>query len=139
MGASSSSRDGALLTEINVTPLVDVVLVLLILMMVTATTLASKTIPVELPKAKTAEGDASETPLVVAVDESGAMFLDQERADDAAVRARARAKTANGKQASAVLAADGRARHEAVVHALELLRSEHVAKIAIVVRAEAGQ
>jgi biopolymer transport protein ExbD len=140
MGASSSAgRDGALLTEINVTPLVDVVLVLLILMMVTATTLATKTIAVELPKAKTADGDASEGPLVVAVDESGAMYLDRERADEAAIRARARAKVANGKQASAVLAADGRTRHESVVHALEILRSEHVAKIAIVVRTDGAQ
>jgi biopolymer transport protein ExbD len=138
MGASSSSsssQGSGLLTEINVTPLVDVVLVLLILMMVTATTLATKTIPVELPKSSTAESDGSDRPLVVAVDESGALFLDHERADDATVRARARAAVAKGKQASAVLAADGRARHEAVVHALELLRSEHVAKIAIVVRA----
>lgn len=134
----SSSSSSNLLTEINVTPLVDVVLVLLILMMVTATTLATKTIPVDLPKAKSAEGvDAKERPLVVAVDESGAMFLDRAPADDAAIRTRARIATSNGRQptSSAVLAADGRARHESVVHALEILRSEHVAKIAIVVRA----
>ena len=136
MGASSSNREGALLTEINVTPLVDVVLVLLILMMVTATTLATKTIAVELPKASSADSAAGERPLVVAVDESGALYLDHDRADEAAVRRRARAAVAGGKQASAVLAADGRARHEAVVHALEILRSEGVAKIAIVVRAE---
>ena len=123
--------DGALLTEINVTPLVDVVLVLLILMMVTATTLASKTIPVDLPKAATGEGAKdAKPPFTLAIDESGAMFIEQTRADDGAVRARARSAE------SAVLAADGRARHEAVVHALELLRGEHVAKIAIVVRAK---
>jgi biopolymer transport protein ExbD len=140
MGASSSSgRDGALLTEINVTPLVDVVLVLLILMMVTATTMATKTIAVELPKAKTAESDSSEGPIVVAVDESGAMFLDRERADEPRIRALARARSANGKQVSAVLAADGRARHETVVHVLEILRSEHVAKIAIVVRTDGAK
>jgi biopolymer transport protein ExbD len=62
--------------------------------------------------------------------------LDRDPADDAAVRARARAASANGKLASAVLAADGRARHENVVHALELLRGERVAKIAIVVKSE---
>lgn len=139
--AGSSTNSGAMLTEINVTPLVDVVLVLLILMMVTATSLASKTIPVELPKAKSGSSDASERPLVVAVDENGAMFLDKDRADDNAVRARARealaAANASSRQVNAVLAADGRARHEAVVHALEILRSERVAKIAIVVRAEA--
>ncbi|MBX3230304.1 MAG: biopolymer transporter ExbD [Labilithrix sp.] len=127
-GGGASGADG-LLTEINVTPLVDVVLVLLILMMVTATTLASKTIPVDLPKASTGSSakDAKE-PFTLAIDADGAMFVKEERVDDAAVRARARG--AEG----AVLAADGRARHETVVHALELLRAERVAKIAIVVR-----
>jgi biopolymer transport protein ExbD len=127
----SGGGDSGLLTEINVTPLVDVVLVLLILMMVTATTLASKTIPVDLPKAAT--GDAAKDakpPFTLAVDEAGTMFIETTRADDAAVRTRARGAE------SAVLAADGRARHESVVHALELLRLEHVQKIAIVVRAE---
>lgn len=139
--AGSTNPSGTLLTEINVTPLVDVVLVLLILMMVTATSLASKTIPVELPKAKSGNSEASDRPLVVAVDESGAMFLDKERAEEGAVRARAReailAANASSRQVNAVLAADGRARHEAVVHALEILRSERVAKIAIVVRGDA--
>src|SRR5262249_20568303 len=136
--ASSSSNGGGLLTDINVTPLVDVVLVLLILMMVTATSLAQKSIPVELPKAKSGSSDASEKPLVGAVDQSGALFRDREPADESMVRARARAASAqaeaNARPATAVLAADGRARHEAVVRALEILRSEHVAKIAIVVR-----
>jgi biopolymer transport protein ExbD len=139
MASSSHRESGALLTEINVTPLVDVVLVLLILMMVTATTMATKTIAVELPKAKSGASETSEAPLVVAVDENGAMFLDHERADDAMVRARARSKVSGGKEVSAVLAADGRARHEAVVHVLEILRSERVAKIAIVVRGDSAR
>lgn len=129
--AGRSSDSGALLSEINVTPLVDVVLVLLVIMMVAATSLASKTIPVELPKAKTGESDAASRPFVVSVDVQGVMFLEKERADDATVRRGARGRS------SAVIAADGKARHEAVVHALELLRGERVEKIAIVVRAEA--
>lgn len=131
MGAPAG-RDGALLTEINVTPLVDVVLVLLVVMMVTATAIASRTIPVELPRAKTGESDASQTPLTVAVDEHGAMFVETTEVDDGALRRLARGAPA------AVLAADGRARHERVVHALEILRGEHVAKIAIVVRSDTG-
>ena len=73
-------------------------------------------------------------PLVVSVDEAGALYLDQNRATDLEVRARARAARAADPQASAVLAADARARHESVVHALDLLRGERVVKIAIVVR-----
>ena len=50
--------------------------------------------------------------------------------------ARARTAAAADPEVSAVLAADGKARHERVVHAMELLRGERVSKIAIVVRAE---
>lgn len=140
MGASFGNKDSGLVTDINVTPLVDVVLVLLVLMMVTATAVANKTIPLELPQANTGETDSKKRPLVVGIDESGALFLDQDRATDGEVRARAReiAASESGK-AGAVLAADGRARHEAVVHALELLRAERVTKIAIVVRGEAAR
>ena len=133
MGASSSRGQSGLLTEINVTPLVDVVLVLLVIMMVTASALANKSIAVELPKASSGEADGKGGPLVVAVDEAGALYLDRERATDVTVRARAREARARDPHASAVLAADGRARHQSVVHALDLLRGERVAKIAIVV------
>lgn len=136
MGSSSSDRNGGLMTEINVTPLVDVVLVLLVLMMVTATAIATKTIPVSLPKAKSGQADATARPLVVAVDESGALFVDEAKVTDDELRRRARGALERDADTSAVVAADGRARHEAVVHALELLRGERMAKIAIVVRHE---
>ncbi|HMJ15191.1 MAG TPA: biopolymer transporter ExbD, partial [Polyangiaceae bacterium] len=45
-----------MITGINVTPLVDVALVLLVILMVTATFIAARTIPMDLPKAATAEG-----------------------------------------------------------------------------------
>ena len=136
MASSTQKGDGGLMTEINVTPLVDVVLVLLVLMMVTATALAQKTIQVELPKARSGDSASPKKPLMVAVDESGALFVDTDRVDESGIRARAREAVARDPDVSAILAADGRARHEAVVHALELLRAERVAKIAIVVRAE---
>lgn len=133
---TSSRQEGTPLTDINVTPLVDVVLVLLVLMMVTATAIANRTISLELPKAKSGEAASTTRPLLVAVDASGALFLGTEPANDDAIRARARAAATADPEVSAVLAADGKARHERVVHAMELLRGERVAKIAIVVRAE---
>jgi biopolymer transport protein ExbD len=105
-------------------------------MMVTATALAQKTIHVELPKARNGEADQAKKPLVVAIDASGALYVDTDRLDEAAVRARARDAVARDADVAAVLAADGQARHETVVHALELLRGERVTKIAIVVRDE---
>ena len=138
MAMSSGSKGSGMMTDINITPLVDVVLVLLVLMMVTANAMANKSIPLELPRASSGQAETSKKPLHVSVDESGALFLDATRVDDAAFRAKAREAAAGNPQASAVLAADGRARHEAVVHALELLRGERISKIAIVVEATAG-
>jgi biopolymer transport protein ExbD len=139
MGASIGNGHGArgaLLTEINVTPLVDVVLVLLVLMMMTATALASRTIPLELPKAKSGDAESRVRPLTVAVAEDGTLYVDQSRVDEAGLRARAHQAAESSREACAVLAADGRARHETVVHVLELLRAERIGKIAIVVRAD---
>lgn len=136
--ASSFDRGngGGLMTEINVTPLVDVVLVILVLMMVTATAIASRTIGVDLPQARTASSSTTPEPLVVTIDPSGRLFFGADLADEALVRARAREAAANG--ATVMVAADGRTRHEAVVFALDVLRSERVTKIAIVVRPESS-
>ena len=128
MASSSNNHSSGLLTDINVTPLVDVVLVLLVIMMATATALASRTIPVQLPKASTGATPDANKPLAVAVDESGAFFVEHTRVTDDELRAHARGRE------TAIVAADGRTRHESVVHALEILRGEHVAKISIVVR-----
>src|SRR3712207_5246514 len=100
--ASSGARDG-LMTEINVTPLVDVVLVLLVIMMMAATAIATRTIPVELPRAHTGESDGTRRPSVVGVDEAGLLYLGGVHADAPAVQARARELAAAGPQGSAVL------------------------------------
>jgi biopolymer transport protein ExbD len=128
MASRSNDQASALLTDINVTPLVDVVLVLLVIMMATATALASRTIPVQLPRASTGATPDANKPLSIAVDESGAFFVEQTPVTDTELRTRARGRE------TAIIAADGRTRHERVVHALEILRGEHVAKISIVVR-----
>lgn len=131
-GSQANARGDGMLTEINVTPLVDVVLVLLVVLMVAATAIANRSISVEVPKARTGDADGKKSPLVLVVDEGGAIFVGAERLDDAAVRERARG--VRELDASAVIAADGRARHEAVVHALDLLRAERIGKVAIMVR-----
>jgi biopolymer transport protein ExbD len=130
MAGGIARREDGLLTDINVTPLVDVVLVLLVLMMVTATAIASRTMGVDVPKAKSGSS-APARPLVVALDEHGTYLVDGHATSEDAVRAMVRARP------DVILAADGRTRHELVVHALDVFRSEQVHKIALVVRAEA--
>jgi biopolymer transport protein TolR len=62
------------MAEINVTPFVDVMLVLLIVFMVTAP-LLSVGVPVDLPKTKAATLNDTEEPLVVSIDSKGTVFL----------------------------------------------------------------
>lgn len=125
---ASSSADETI-TGINVTPLVDVVLVLLVVLMVTATYLASKAIPVDLPAAAT--GEANAAPLSVSVDKGGQLFLDGTALDEAELARRVRARRNQDPELRAVIAADGSVSHRLVVRVIDLLRRENVIRFAI--------
>ena len=86
-GAMGGDDDDDLISDINVTPLVDVVLVLLIILMVTATAIVSKTIPMELPSSSTAETPPpAATTLGISIDEEGTLFLDRDEVTEAELR-----------------------------------------------------
>ena len=72
--AASASNDDEMITGINVTPLVDITLVLLVILMVTASYVVSKAIPMELPRGAT--GEATPTTLSVSIDREGRTYLD---------------------------------------------------------------
>lgn len=132
--ATTTSSDDELITGINVTPLVDVVLVLLVILMVTASYVVSRSIPVELPRGATAE--AVPTTLALSITQEGEWFLDGQRLDAQALRLRVRQAFATDPETRAVIAADGRARHAQVVKVIDLLRQEQVTKFAINVEPE---
>jgi len=80
MGLHASSRrrsSRAPMAEINVTPLVDVMLVLLIIFMVTAPLLVAG-VPVDLPDSKAAALDQEAKPVQLSIDGKGAIFLGDE-------------------------------------------------------------
>ena len=77
MGAKVGGKKGGAMADINVTPLVDVVLVLLIIFMV-VTPMLSSGVDVELPKAKTAEEEKDMGQhLVISVKGDGTVFVDR--------------------------------------------------------------
>lgn len=129
MAQTDQNSDDELIVGINVTPLVDVVLVLLVVLMVTATYLASRAIPVDLPKGAT--GEATESPLAISVDEAGRWFLDGQPIDEVRLRSQVRAARARTPDVRAVIAADGASRHKSVVGVIDLLRKERVTRFAI--------
>ncbi len=64
------------MAEINVTPMVDVMLVLLIIFMVTAPLLVAG-VPVDLPDSKAGALDQEQKPVQISIDPSGAIFIDE--------------------------------------------------------------
>jgi len=132
MHTTSSSDES--ITGINVTPLVDVVLVLLVVLMVTATYLASRAIPVDLPKGKT--GEATTAPLTVSLTQAGALYLDGTLTSEATLRQRLATARRADPDVRAVIAADGAVPHRRVVGVIDLLRQEHVDHFAINVDAD---
>jgi len=132
--ASRVLDDDDLITGINVTPLVDITLVLLVVMMITASYVASKTIPMELPRSAT--GEATPVVLAVSITAAGQLFLDAVPIDEAGLRGRIVDARTHQHEPQAIIAADGRTPHARVVHVIDLLRQEQVTKFAINVEPE---
>jgi biopolymer transport protein ExbD len=127
--AAAAHNDDDLITGINVTPLVDITLVLLVILMVTASYVVSRAIPMELPKGATAE--STPTTLSVSIDKDGKTFLDAQPIAEPALRERIRQAHQGDPETRAVIAADGRTSHAQVVRVIDLLRRENVTKFAI--------
>src|SRR5688572_1634604 len=133
----NNGGDDEIIASINVTPLVDVVLVLLIILMVTASYAAEKdSIPMELPKAATGDNSTVPSTLSVSIDKDGRFYLDAQELSMEQMRSRVREAYNKDHETRAVIAADGRVSHSEVVKVIDLLRQEKVTKFAINVRPE---
>ena len=118
--------------EINVTPLVDVTLVLLVIFMVTAKMMSPPALPLDLPQAAT--GDETQTVLVVGIDASGRVTAEGALlADDDALRALATERLAQEPELRTVLQASASASHGDVVHVLDALRGVGVVRVGFAV------
>ena len=97
-----SARSGgrrAPMAEINVTPLVDVMLVLLIIFMVTAP-LLTQGVPVNLPDSRAKPLDAEKQPTEISLDDTGRVFIAKEEVSDADLPARLEALANEGTGAN---------------------------------------
>jgi len=128
------AEDGSeLISGINVTPLVDIVLVLLVVTMVTAGYMVSQSIPVELPHAATSETGRS--PLTITLSADGTTYVDGKRvsADDLGRRVRD-ARSAGADKA--MIAADGSVPHRRVIRVVDTLRGAGIIQLAFDVQPE---
>jgi biopolymer transport protein ExbD len=129
MGAAEPSSGDETIVGINVTPLVDITLVLLIIFMVTAKLIVSRAIPFDLPKAAT--GSATQVVFTVSLDEKGRVRAEgAEMSDDESLRRAAREALARDAELRTIVQAPTAVPHGAVIHVLDELRQAGIRRIA---------
>ena len=129
MAASSSNNDDGEINGINVTPLVDITLVLLIIFMVTARIIVSQSLPMDLPKA--AQGQQIQMVFGVELRANGEIAVDTKKlASDEAVFPLAKEAYAKNNDLRAVIRADTAVTHGRVIRVLDLLKQAGISKIA---------
>lgn len=107
-------RGGGVKADINVTPLVDVVLVLLIIFMVVTPQMESG-VAVDLPKARnTEEAGAAEVPVTLSIDKDGAVYLEKEKLAPEVLETRLSGLHAENERRPLVLKADRTVTYERI-------------------------
>ena len=142
-GASSPSSFGddddgtGMISDINVTPLVDITLVLLIIMMVAAPVIANNpSIKVELPKASTGDTTEKSTLSFALSRPEGAqtgylLYLNGEKVDEVRARTLVEGAVAKNAEIQAVIAADKGIAYGDVMHIVDLVKALGVHKFAM--------
>jgi len=123
-------EEGAPITEINVTPLVDVMLVLLVIFMVTARLIVSRGVEVARPRA--AAGGPVASPILVTVDKNGILYIEGEAQPDPEVAvAKLRQMTAGKADAKVIIDGDTAAAYGGVMRAIDVVTAADITKIAL--------
>jgi len=128
--AFKSEPEGEMITGINVTPLVDITLVLLIVFMVTTSYIVNPSIKVNLPKAASGS-EQLKTQLALTLDTEGQLFLNGEPSTNQAVRAFIAETLPAEPDLQAVIAADSGVTHGLVVGLIDLVKTAGVKRFAI--------
>src|SRR5215472_7666605 len=126
--ATSGGEDE--ITGINVTPLVDIVLVLLIIFMVTANFIVRETLEVDLPRA--AHGGETVQGLVnVVLDKDGRIFFDGAEVNEDDLLRRVSDSVTKDPQARAVISADQALSYGRVMRLIDAIKGQGIARFAL--------
>ena len=126
-----------MITGINVTPLVDVTLVLLIIFMVTANFIVAPAVKVELPQVSKADQPPARS-LQFLVDPGGALYLNGKHVEESAVLALVQKEVAANADLQVLISADKKVSYGEVIRLLDIVRSGGVKKFAISVETRKG-
>lgn len=115
---------------LNVTSLIDVLFLLLIFFMVSATFLSTPAIKLELPKAAHSD-QVRHKPLVINIDANGQVFLNDEPVNMALLEAALKTKIAESEDGSVTLKADSRVSHGVVIEIMDAAKGAGARKLVV--------
>lgn len=120
------------MSDINMTPLIDVMLVLLVIFMITAP-LMSSSLKLDLPRAEGAQpaGEVAAT-IALAIDADGGLFVADQKVDEDALRAQVAATARANPQAEVQLRADRRVPYGRVAEIIGLVQKGGLNRVAFV-------
>lgn len=135
MGMNMPSQGGGRnsfrpMSEINVTPLVDVMLVLLIIFMVTAP-LLTVGVPVDLPKTEASTINESDEPLTVSISKSGKIFLQETPVELSSLVARLQAITGSNAETRIYVRGDQSVPYGQIMQVMGAINSAGFKKVAL--------
>jgi biopolymer transport protein ExbD len=138
MAFAGGGGKGGVKSDINVTPLVDVVLVLLIILMVASTYIVAQTLKVTLPKSRSTDGTADK-PQTVALLKDGSLRWNDQPVNEAELKTDIAAAVKTDPEVNLVVSADESVKHGRVVHVIDIAKQQGVTKFAINVMSGAGE
>ena len=120
---------------ISVTPLIDVLFLLLIFFMISTTFLSTPAIKLELPEAKHADA-VRQKPLVVHIDPNGSVYLNDEPVDVSLLAAALGMKLQESTEKAVVLKADSRVSHGTVVEVMDIVKGAGAKRLVVSTKPE---
>lgn len=131
MAMGGNDDDRGMMAQINVTPLVDVMLVLLVIFMVTAP-MMQQGVQVNLPKADTKGMSAQEDTVIVTVDRNGRTFINKDEVPGGDLRSRLAEMFASRTKKEVFLKADAGVPYGEVVRAMAEIKGAGIERLGMV-------
>jgi biopolymer transport protein ExbD len=130
MAGQVEPEDDDIIAGINITPMVDIILVLLIIFMVTTSVIMDDSIKVDLPEASS--GDETKISILgLVIDPQGLWHLNGQATSEAELRGFIQGAKGQGEELQAIIAADRGIPHGDVIHLIDVVKQEGVRKFAL--------
>jgi biopolymer transport protein ExbD len=129
--AFSTQDSDEVLSEINVTPLVDVMLVLLVVFIVTAP-LLTNSIPINLPKTESVAPIEQKAPLVVSIDDKGKVFINKDEIQPDLLEPTLKAAKTKDAEVRVQLQADNGVNYGEVARAMASIERAGITRLSVI-------